>query len=142
MFNVLQIYKTPFQRIAYRTYEGTGTSSSLELFPHSQVLQDLYSTLLKFQTSFDIQCEVSILHVYHKSVSRRVAFAPGTHLNSTVSPNLLGLEQGSKRGSPGDPDNAPLTGRATFTQSNFIAFLIIVYFGLISCIGYGHFVDL
>lgn len=113
-----QVYKTPFQRIVYRSYEGTGTYSSLELYPHSKLLQDIYQSITKLQTSFVVKCEVSILHVYVKSVQDSVIIGGGGATNyTTVSPNLLGLE-GSKRGGGagsgggGDPDNSPLTGRA------------------------------
>lgn len=103
------MYKTPFQRIVYRSYEGTGTSSTLELFPHSQILLDIYQSISKFPTTIYVECEVSILHVYHKSVQQGVIFSGGGVNYTTVSPNLLGLE-GSKRGGAGDPDNSPLTG--------------------------------
>lgn len=119
--HIRQVYKTPYQRITYRSYESTGTSSNLELYPHSQILKDLYNSAAKFQNSFDVLCEVSILHVYHKSVQKRIEFTAAP--NTTVSPNLLGLD-GSKRGRAGagadggDPDNSPLTGRATALTSS------------------------
>lgn len=116
------MYKTPFQRITYRSYEGTGTSSNLELYPHSQILQDVYNSVAKFQNSFDVLCEVSILHVYHKSVQKRIEFTAAP--NSTVSPNLLGLD-GSKRRPGGDPDNSPLTGAAARTTTNCVAVVAV-----------------
>lgn len=103
------MYKTPFQRVVYRSYEGTGTSSTLELYPHSQILLDIYQSISKFPATFNVECEVSILHVYHKSVQQSIVYSGGGVNYTTVSPNLLGLE-GSKRGGAGDPDNSPLTG--------------------------------
>lgn len=132
---LLQVYKTPFQRITYRTYEGTGTSSNLELYPHSQMLQDVYNSPVKMLNSFDILCEVSILHVYHKSVQKRIVFTAAP--NTTVSPNLLGLD-GSKRGrgDGGDPDNSPLTGGVTTmgpTTTNLKLTTVALLVGLVCC---------
>ncbi|XP_036324319.1 uncharacterized protein LOC118737719 [Rhagoletis pomonella] len=105
--NGRKIYKTPFQRINHVAFEGSSTYSSLEIYPHSQVLQGFFQTVPKYQTtSILLLCEVSILHVFHKNVQQRLllSIAPPT----TISPNLLGLE-GSKRIN-GDPDNSALTG--------------------------------
>lgn len=105
--NTPQIYKTPFQRINHVAFEGSSTYSSLEIYPHSQVLQGFFQTVPKYQpTNILLLCEVSILHVFHKNVQQRLqlSITPPT----TISPNLLGLE-GSKRIN-GDPDNSALTG--------------------------------
>ncbi|XP_069961990.1 uncharacterized protein beat-VI [Bactrocera oleae] len=105
--NGRKIYKTPFQRINHVAFEGSSTYSSLEISPHSQVLQGFFQTVPKYQTtSILLLCEVSILHVFHKNVQQRLllSITPPT----TISPNLLGLE-GSKRIN-GDPDNSALTG--------------------------------
>ncbi|KAG4078980.1 hypothetical protein HA402_001635 [Bradysia odoriphaga] len=126
--NDRKVYKTPFQRIVYRSYEGTATYSSLELYPHSQILQDAFQAQTpKYLASLNILCEVSILHVYHKNVQQRVLL--GNQSYTTVSPNLLGLD-GSKHAS-GDPDNSPLTGhsvRNTFSKLMFL-FIICYCFG-------------
>uniref|UniRef100_W8BFK7 Ig-like domain-containing protein n=1 Tax=Ceratitis capitata TaxID=7213 RepID=W8BFK7_CERCA len=106
--NGRKIYKTPFQRISHVAHEGSATYSSLEIYPHSQVLQGFFQTVPKYQTtSILLLCEVSILHVFHKNVQQRLLLSvtPPT----TISPNLLGLE-GSKRINGGDPDNSALTG--------------------------------
>ncbi|KAH8382818.1 hypothetical protein KR009_005418, partial [Drosophila setifemur] len=102
-----KIHSTPKQRIAQDAYEGSTTYSSLELLPHSQVLQGFFLAMAKYQTDIKLQCEVDILLMYHKSVQQRIGLsnAPPT----TISPNLLGLE-GSKRYANGDPDNSALTG--------------------------------
>ncbi|KAH8358422.1 hypothetical protein KR093_000052, partial [Drosophila rubida] len=104
-----QVYKTPLQRITQDAFEGSTTYSSLEIYPHSQVLQGFFQAMPKYQTSILLLCEVSILHVFHKNVQQRIGLsnAPPT----TISPNLLGLE-GSKRYANGDPDNSALTGAA------------------------------
>lgn len=101
----MQVYQTPLQRISQDTYESSTTYSSLEIHPHSQVLQGFFHT--KYQPNINLLCEVNILHVFHKSVQQRLVLsnAPPT----TISPNLLGLE-GSKRYANGDPDNSALTG--------------------------------
>lgn len=105
---VFQVEKNSFQRITYRIYDAnSGTLSSLELFPQSQLLQDIHTRL---PISFDVQCEVSILSVYHKSVSQRVRVAAQQH-NATISLNSLDSDT-HKRNAAGDPDNAPLTGSA------------------------------
>ncbi|XP_054727446.1 uncharacterized protein LOC129237069 [Anastrepha obliqua] len=105
--NGRKIYKTPFQRINHVAFEGSATYSSLEIYPHSQVIQGFFQTVPKYQTtSILLLCEVSILHVFHKNVQQRLllSIVPPT----TISPNLLGLEV-SKRIN-GDPDNSALTG--------------------------------
>ncbi|EDW24981.1 GL24445 [Drosophila persimilis] len=105
--NGRKIYKTPLQRITQDAFEGSTTYSSLEIYPHSQVLQGFFQAMPKYQPNIMLLCEVSILHVFHKSVQQRIGLsnAPPT----TISPNLLGLE-GSKRYANGDPDNSALTG--------------------------------
>ncbi|XP_023165598.1 uncharacterized protein LOC111595891 [Drosophila hydei] len=107
--NGRKVYKTPLQRITQDAFEGSTTYSSLEIYPHSQVLQGFFQAMPKYQTSILLLCEVSILHVFHKNVQLRIglSMAPPT----TISPNLLGLE-GSKRYVNGDPDNSALTGAA------------------------------
>ncbi|XP_037708880.1 uncharacterized protein LOC119546567 [Drosophila subpulchrella] len=99
------IYPTPQQRITHDAYEGSTTYSSLELYPHSQVLLDFFEG--KYQRSVTLKCTVTITGMYHKDVQQRIGLnmAPPT----TISPNLLGLE-GSKRYANGDPDNSALTG--------------------------------
>lgn len=104
-----QVYKTPLQRITHDAFEGSTTYSSLEIYPHSQVLQGFFQAMPKYQTSILLLCEVSILHVFHKNVQQRIALS--TAPPTTISPNLLGLE-GSKRYANGDPDNSALTGAA------------------------------
>ncbi|XP_055373621.1 uncharacterized protein LOC129606980 [Condylostylus longicornis] len=118
--NARRVYKTPFQRISY-----SPTISTLEMYPHSQIMQSIFQTVPKYQTSILVNCEVSILHVYHKNVQQRVQLSmlpPTTH-----SPNLLHLE-GSKRN--GDPDNSALTGSSStkwnfFRLNYFISFIIL-----------------
>lgn len=129
---IKKVEKNSFQRITYRIFEtNSGTSSSLELFPQSQLLHDIH---ILQQTSFDVQCEVSIMNVYHKSVSQRVRLANAqSTLNATVSLNAQELE--TKRNAAGDPDNAPLTGLGVATArpmacsvfaSSFMAIYLMV----------------
>ncbi|KAH8232458.1 hypothetical protein KR032_007210 [Drosophila birchii] len=103
--NGRMVYPTPLQRITQDAFEGSTTYSALDIYPHSQVLQGFFQA--KYQANINLLCEVSILHVFHKSVQQRIGLsnAPPT----TISPNLLGLE-GSKRYANGDPDNSALTG--------------------------------
>lgn len=75
------------------------------MYPHSQVLQDIYQTMPPFQTSLSIMCEISILHIYTKSVHKMIIVSD---LVTTVSPALLGLD-GSHNRRNGDPDNSALT---------------------------------
>ncbi|KAH8295401.1 hypothetical protein KR018_010893, partial [Drosophila ironensis] len=105
--NGRRIHNTPLQRITQNSYEGSPTFSSLDIYPHSQVLMGFFQVMPKYQPNIMLQCEVSILHVFHKSVQHPIGLsnAPPT----TISPNLLGLE-GSKRYANGDPDNSALTG--------------------------------
>lgn len=100
----LQVYKNPYQRVVYRTYEGSPTFSSLEVQSSSPIIQDIFQAAPKYHPSIKVMCEVSILHVYHKNVEAKL----GTINPSltTVTPNLLGLEKSFI----GDPDNSPLTG--------------------------------
>ncbi|XP_055323161.1 uncharacterized protein LOC129578493 isoform X2 [Sitodiplosis mosellana] len=102
--NTKKVYKNPYQRVVYRTYEGSPTFSSLEVQSSSPIIQDILQAAPKFNPSIKVMCEVSILHVYHKNVEAKL----GTINPSltTVTPNLLGLEKASI----GDPDNSPLTG--------------------------------
>ncbi|XP_052858377.1 uncharacterized protein LOC128266130 isoform X1 [Drosophila gunungcola] len=105
LINTRPIHRTPQQRITQDAFDGSNTYSSLEILPHSQVLQGFFET--NYQHSVSLQCEVTILHMFHKIVEARIGLnrAPPT----TISPNLLGLE-GSKRYVNGDPDNSALTG--------------------------------
>nr|XP_029723398.1 uncharacterized protein LOC109398360 isoform X1 [Aedes albopictus] len=103
--NSKKIHRSPYQRITYRTFEGTPTFSSLDMYPHSQVLQDIYQTMPPMQTSLAIMCEISILHIYTKSVHKMLIVSD---LVTTVSPSLLGLD-GSHNRRNGDPDNSALT---------------------------------
>lgn len=122
-----QVYKTPFQRIVYRSYEGTATYSSLELYPHSQILQDAFQAQTpKYLASLNILCEVSILHVYHKNVQQRVLL--GNQSYTTVSPNLLGLDGSKHAGASGDPDNSPLTGHSARNTFSKLMFLFIIFY--------------
>ncbi|XP_017083192.1 uncharacterized protein LOC108116017 [Drosophila eugracilis] len=103
--NGRQIHRSPLQHISHDAYEGSATYSELVMYPHSQALQGFFEG--KYQLNVNLQCDVTILHVFHKSVGQRIGVntAPPT----TISPNLLGLE-GSKRYANGDPDNSALTG--------------------------------
>ncbi|XP_039494847.1 uncharacterized protein LOC120453963 [Drosophila santomea] len=100
-----QIRRTPLQSISQDSYDGSTTHSALEIHANSQALQGFFET--KYQHSVNLQCVVTIRHMYHKVVAQRIGLnaAPPT----TISPNLLGLE-GSKRYANGDPDNSALTG--------------------------------
>lgn len=109
--NSKKIHRSPYQRITYRSFEGTPTFSSLDMFPHSQVLQDIYQTMPPFQTSLTVMCEISILHIYTKSAQQLIIVSD---LVTTISPNLLGLDGSNNRrkGPNGDPDNSALTDNA------------------------------
>ncbi|KAM7362290.1 immunoglobulin domain-containing protein beaten path VI isoform 2-T4 [Cochliomyia hominivorax] len=111
--NGRKVYKTPFQRITLETYEGSATYSSLEIYPHSQVLQGFFQAVPKYQTSILLMCEVSILHVFHKNVQQRLILSIGPP--TTISPNLMGLEVSKHQN--GDPDNSALTGGANGADS-------------------------
>ncbi|XP_017001636.2 uncharacterized protein beat-VI [Drosophila takahashii] len=99
------IHPTQLQRITQDAYEGSTTYSSLEMFPHNQMLRGFFET--KYQYTVPLQCTVAIMNMFHKVVEQRLTLnmSPPT----TISPNLLGLE-GSKRYANGDPDNSALTG--------------------------------
>ncbi|XP_061396382.1 uncharacterized protein LOC133332014 [Musca vetustissima] len=122
--NGRKVYKTPFQRITQTTSEGSGTVSSLDIYPHSQVLQGFFQAMPKYQTSILLLCEVSILHVFHKNVQNRIYLSIGPP--TTISPNLLGLE-GSKRMN-GDPDNSALTGTGSKCTPSFLPLALIIGF--------------
>uniref|UniRef100_A0A182QAI8 Ig-like domain-containing protein n=1 Tax=Anopheles farauti TaxID=69004 RepID=A0A182QAI8_9DIPT len=110
------IHRSPYQRITYRSYEGTPTFSSLDMAAHSQVLQDIYQSMPPFHTSLTVMCEISILHIYTKSVQQRILVSD---LVTTISPNLLGLDgSNNRRKNNGDPDNSPLTGAAPSADSH------------------------
>ncbi|KFB47674.1 AGAP001658-PA-like protein [Anopheles sinensis] len=125
--NSKRIHRTPYQRITYRSYEGTPTFSSLEMFPHSQVLQDIYQSMPPFHTSLTVMCEISILHIYTKSVQQRILVSD---LVTTISPNLLGLDgSNNRRKNNGDPDNSPLTGatpRPPAGPSTWLLFVLLL----------------
>lgn len=128
-FSLFQVYKTPFQRILYRSQDKT-TFSSLEMYPHSQILLDVFQT--HFINSINILCEVSILHIYHKNVQQKIMLDLTT---TTVKPNLLGLEANKING---DPDNSPLTGLAIAINVNnkckiflLTFFLLFIRFNLL-----------
>lgn len=131
----LKVFKSPFQRIVYRSFEGTPTYSSLELYPHSQIIQDIFQTLPPFQTSITILCEISILHIYHKNVQQRLFLSDLTAI-TTISPNLLGLDGSNKHkknggangNGAGDPDNSPLTGNSIKLHFNTILLIILFLF--------------
>jgi hypothetical protein len=82
------------------------------MYPHSEMLQNIYHSMPPFQTSLTILCEISILHIYHKNVQQRIFV---TDMTTTISPNLLGLDGSKHRKNNGDPDNSPLTGSAAAT---------------------------
>ncbi|XP_053682837.1 uncharacterized protein LOC128733188 [Sabethes cyaneus] len=106
--NAKKIHRSPYQRITYRSYEGTPTFSSLEMYPHSQVLQDIYQSMPPFQTSLTVMCEITILHIYTKSAQQMIIVSD---LVTTISPALLGLDgSNNRRKANGDPDNSALTG--------------------------------
>lgn len=122
-FHISQVYKSRHQRISYETYSTSSTISTLEMDPHSQVLQGLFQAVPKYQTSILLLCEVSILHVYHKNVQQRILLSmspPTTH-----SPNLLE----SKRN--GDPDAlTSSTNRIHLIYSGTSSILIILFVSL------------
>ncbi|XP_055620316.1 uncharacterized protein LOC129764827 isoform X1 [Toxorhynchites rutilus septentrionalis] len=109
--NAKKIHPSPYQRITYRAYEGTPTFSTLDMYPHSQILQDIYQTMPPFQTSLTVMCEISILHIYTKSAQQLIIVSD---LVTTISPALLGLDgSNNRRKANGDPDNSALTGAGT-----------------------------
>lgn len=122
-----QVYKNPYQRVVYRTYEGSPTFSSLEIQSSSPIIQDILQAAPKYNPSIKVMCEVSILHVYHKNVEAKL----GTINPSltTVTPNLLGLEKASI----GDPDNSPLTGGCSYHNHQPVVYHVIL---LIICCYY------
>ena len=77
----------------------------------------------RFQTSFDVLCEVSILHVYHKIVQQRIIFG-GVNFHTLASGSTNQLGGG---GVVGDPDNSPLTGKSTKLLSSTTYFVIFLY---------------
>ncbi|GAB0094122.1 beat-VI [Sergentomyia squamirostris] len=121
--NGRRIYKTSAQRVTYRAYESSGTFSTLEIFPHSQVLQAIFKSNPQFQhvTVLSLLCEVSILNLYHKSVSEKIVIT--TKAITTISPNLLGLEAPRH---PRDPDNSALIGHDLKLQPTFCLFVVVL----------------
>lgn len=122
------MHKNPHQRVFYqRSYDGSDTISSLEIYSSSSIIHDIFLTSPKYHPSVNIMCEVSILHVYNKNVEIKL----GTIIQSltTVTPNLLGLEKSTI----GDPDNSPLTGgyrSSYYFHSKFysiILFCFVIY---------------
>lgn len=87
---VLKVYKTPFQRISYQIYEYKGVTSALEVFPLSPILQDIFQSTTTYHTNFDVMCEVSIFHIYHKNAIERVYVGDPS---ASLSPNLLNWEE-------------------------------------------------
>uniref|UniRef100_A0A182TVU0 Ig-like domain-containing protein n=1 Tax=Anopheles melas TaxID=34690 RepID=A0A182TVU0_9DIPT len=131
--NTKRIHRSPYQRITYRSYEGTPTFSSLEMLPHSQVLQDIYQSMPPFHTSLTVMCEISILHIYTKSAQQRILVSD---LVTTISPNLLGLDgSNNRRKNNGDPDNSPLTGGGgpTRRQPRSVLYVLAVGVALLHC---------
>lgn len=128
--NGRKVYKTPFQRITQESYEGSATYSSLEIYPHSQILQGLFQVVPKYQTSILLLCEVSILHVFHKNVQQRILLSMSSH--TTRSPSYLGLE-GTKQN--GDPDNSAYTGNNGRNNKSSYSFLIACV-GIIKLLNY------
>lgn len=123
-----QVYKNPYQRVIYRTFEGSPTFSSLDVQSSSPIIQDILQAAPKYHPNIKVMCEVSILHVYHKNVEAKL----GTINPSltTVTPNLLGLEKASI----GDPDNSPLTGGTSSHHSQQLAVYHVIL--LIICCYY------
>lgn len=127
VYSTIQVYKNPYQRVVYRTYEGSPTFSSLEVQSASPIIQDILQAAPKYHPNIKVMCEVSILHVYHKNVEAKL----GTINPSltTVTPNLLGLEKASI----GDPDNSPLTGGSSHNSQQLAVYHVIL---LIICCYY------
>lgn len=121
-----QLYKTPFQRIMYREFEGTPTFSSLELFPHSPILQEIYSTALPYSNTLIISCEITIFHIYHKNLQQRI-FLTDLFITTTSS-SMMGWD----RKKTGDPDNSALTGSSpsTFIGMSNVAICLLIVFSL------------
>lgn len=104
-----QVTKVPFQKIQYRSFEGTPTYSALELFPHSPILQEIYQNPTPFTNSITVSCEITIFHIYHKNLQQRIVLVD---MASTVSPSILGWDGTGGRRKNGDPDNSALTGNS------------------------------
>ncbi|CRL07339.1 CLUMA_CG020318, isoform A [Clunio marinus] len=121
--NNKKVNKLPFQRIQYRSFEGTPTYSALELFPHCPILQEIYQNPAPFTNVVTVSCEITIFHIYHKNLQQRILLAD---MSSTVSPNILGWD-GTKGKKNGDPDNSALTGASGYSIKNGkpILFMII-----------------
>ncbi|KAL5284255.1 hypothetical protein ACFFRR_006498 [Megaselia abdita] len=123
IINGRRVYKSRHQRISYETYSASSTISTLEMDPHSQVLQGLFHAIPKYTSTLTLLCEVSILHVYHKTATQRIllSMSPPT----TNSPNLLE----SKRN--GDPDAlTSSTNRTHLIYSGSSSILIILFVSL------------
>jgi hypothetical protein len=113
-FHPRQVNKLPFQRIQYRSFEGTPTYSALELFPHCPLLQEIYQNPAPFTNVITVSCEITIFHIYHKNLQQRIVLAD---MSSTVSPNILGWD-GTRGKKNGDPDNSALTGASSYSYRN------------------------
>lgn len=109
-----QVNKLPFQRIQYRSFEGTPTYSALELFPHCPLLQEIYQNPAPFTNVVTVSCEITIFHIYHKNLQQRITLQDMT---TTVSPNILGWD-GTRGKKNGDPDNSALTGASSYSYKN------------------------
>ena len=109
-----QVNKLPFQRIQYRSFEGTPTYSALELFPHCPLLQEIYQNPAPFTNVVTVSCEITIFHIYHKNLQQRIVLVD---MSSTVSPNILGWD-GTRGKKNGDPDNSALTGASSYSYRN------------------------
>lgn len=119
-----QVNKLPFQRIQYRSFEGTPTYSALELFPHCPLLQDIYHNPTPFTNIVTVSCEITIFHIYHKNLQQRIVLAD---MSSTASPNLIGWDE-TKGKLNGNPDNSALTGTSSysFRECNFVLLFVIL----------------
>lgn len=109
------MYKTPHQRISFQVYENKGVTSGLEIFPLSQILQDIFQSTTSYQSSFDVLCEVSIFHIYNKNAMERVYVGDPS---ASVSPNLLNWEDATHPLRNGHPKNIHL--------ANILSFLIVL----------------
>ncbi|XP_063705962.1 uncharacterized protein LOC134835041 [Culicoides brevitarsis] len=111
--NGRKVYKTPHQRISIQIYENKGVTSSLEIFPLSQILQDIFQSTTTYQTSFDILCEVSIFHIYNKNAMERIFVGDPS---ASVSPNLLNWEDATH----------PLRNGSKLIISNILPILLVI----------------
>lgn len=123
-----QLYKTPFQRITYRAFEGTPTASSLELYPHSPALQEAYASALPYNNALIVSCEITIFHIYHKSLQQRIFL---TDFFLTTPSSVLGWDGRRKTGDPESLTGSPASrviGLSTILIAFSLIFNNIVYF--------------